>query len=696
MNSPPAPDRSVHERIAAVVFLLLLLLHVWGVSIGWHHRSLPGQEFRQTQTAISALFIQRENNFSLRYPTPVLGKPWSIPFEFPLYQWTVVVTSNALDLPLAPAARLVSAACFYLTLPAFWLLLARMGASRIQRWIVLGLIVSSPLHIFYSRSFLIETMALLFGVWFLWAYIAGVERRSWAWIAAAVATGTLAGLVKVTTFMVWLIPAAAWSLWWLWRDWRGAARWRALGRRLGWIAAAVAIPFAATIAWIEFADSVKARNPSGAYLLSSGMHSYNFGTWETRFARSTWDPHWEIMLREIAPPAVLAMAGAVALLFARRWWGWMAGCVAVFFAAQIMFPILYAWHEYYWVANTAFLMIALGLGLAALFHRTSRPWSAWIAFVLVVGTQLATYARLHLPHQRHDVRSAEGLSDALQRFTEPDDVLVICGEDWSSIIPYYAGRRAFMIRRNMEYAWEMIYQNLTRLEGEPVTALLLRGDHRGHGALIQTANHYFGIEMTPVARWNDIDIYLRKDRADVVRAEVGHGDFHMVQLEGKSDPFMQAETEVRLMPEHRQRMFESVRPRPMRFYSTYGLASTLEHGKRYLIAHPDVKLWFQVPPGRRVLETEVLIAESAYRDVSSGQATDGVEFAVHERTANDEVRLVFSRWLNPRDNFEDRGLQQLRVEFDVAPGSEVIFTVGPGGDGNYQRDWSAVGPVTIH
>jgi hypothetical protein len=43
-------------------------------------------EFRQTQTALSALFMQPGLEGLLNYETPVLGAPWSIPFEFPLFQ----------------------------------------------------------------------------------------------------------------------------------------------------------------------------------------------------------------------------------------------------------------------------------------------------------------------------------------------------------------------------------------------------------------------------------------------------------------------------------------------------------------------------------------------------------------------------------------------------------------------------------
>ncbi len=71
------------DVLIAALFVLALGFNGWAVSVGWKHANLPGQEFRQAQTAISAYFIKQEHNFSLAYPTPVLGKPWSAPFEFP-------------------------------------------------------------------------------------------------------------------------------------------------------------------------------------------------------------------------------------------------------------------------------------------------------------------------------------------------------------------------------------------------------------------------------------------------------------------------------------------------------------------------------------------------------------------------------------------------------------------------------------
>ncbi len=132
---------------------MAFVFNLWAASVGWGNGNLRGHEFRQAQTALSTYFIQRENNFSLAYPTPVLGKPWSIPMEFPLCQWTVDGLSNVRGIALTPAARLVGLLCFYLTLPAVFFMLGQWQLPASRRWLILGLIVSSPMYIFMRGDF---------------------------------------------------------------------------------------------------------------------------------------------------------------------------------------------------------------------------------------------------------------------------------------------------------------------------------------------------------------------------------------------------------------------------------------------------------------------------------------------------------------------------------------------------------------
>ncbi|HET7535750.1 MAG TPA: hypothetical protein VFJ90_04800 [Candidatus Didemnitutus sp.] len=130
------------------VFCIALAVHLYCATISFRAGFLIGHEFRQAQTAISTYFIAHDHDYSLAYPTPLLGKPWSIPMEFPLYQWSVAALGNATGWSLPTAARTVSLGCFYLTLPAIFSLLGAWGIARARRLVVLTIVLTSPLYIF--------------------------------------------------------------------------------------------------------------------------------------------------------------------------------------------------------------------------------------------------------------------------------------------------------------------------------------------------------------------------------------------------------------------------------------------------------------------------------------------------------------------------------------------------------------------
>ena len=699
-------DVSFKSRQAFVAFLLFLAslaFNIWGTSVGWKSGQLPGNEFRQTQTAITALFIQHEHNFSLAYPTPVLGKPWSVPFEFPLYQWTVVLVSDATGLPLTQAGRGVSWACFYLALPAIWLLLSRMGVGIPGRWVVLGVVLTCPLYIFYARAFLIETMALMFGLWFLLAFILAVERRSLGWLALANAAGIGVGLVKVTTFIVYLIPAGIWALTWLWSARRSASRpdggWRQIAQVGGWIVAGVAIPVGATGWWIRFADHIKEQSPTGREFLSWKLHAYNFGTWSSRLDPEIWAAHWRIQVTNIAPWFVLVGVAVFAVTFSRRWLGWIAGCVLLYFLIQALFPILYAWHEYYFVSSAVLLLAAMGLALCgALESKLPHPL-VWAGVLGLYVAQGVCYHGYLYKVQKTSLPGGNGVTDLLREISDPEDVVIIAGDDWSSVTPYYARRRAFMIRRNLDRSWDYLRQAFSALRGESVSVLLMRGASRENPELRQLVNDFFGIETEPVAGWDDYLIYvspkLRPKFEDRLRFFPYRGVVLARKFSAENVSDRLTAVSLTMLTVEQRKVFDMMSPMPDRFFSTFGLDVVDLDGRRVLNAHPDFKLWFAVSPGLHRVSASYGIFQGAYTNVPVAGATDGVEFSVHRIGKNGEEAIVFRRLLNPRDHRSDRGLQNLEFSLEVQAGDELFFETGPGPQGVANRDWAYWATIKI-
>ena len=130
---------------------------------GFNAHVMDEHSFRQAQTAYSAYFFTRGGPF-FSYETPLLGYPFSMPFELPIYQWLVGKFSLLSGLALDPAGRVVGRFFFYLALLPIDSLLRHFRVARIPRLASLTLYLFSPLYLYWSRTFMMESTALFFGL----------------------------------------------------------------------------------------------------------------------------------------------------------------------------------------------------------------------------------------------------------------------------------------------------------------------------------------------------------------------------------------------------------------------------------------------------------------------------------------------------------------------------------------------------
>lgn len=696
MESPAAlrePSR-LEGRLALALFAVCLVFHFWGVQVGWQSRNLPGGEFRQAQTALSAYWIKAENNFSLAYPTPVVGKPWSVPMEFPLYQWTVVVTSKLTNWSLTKAGRAVSIACFYLALPAVFLLLRRWQVAPAHRWLVLALVVTCPLYIFYTRAFLIETMALMFSLWFWVAFERAVSRRSKTWLTVAVLSGTGAGLVKVTTFMLYLLPAGAWAAMRLWSGRR--TTWKT---DFVWMATAVALPFASSLWWLRFADAVKERNPLGVAFTSANLRSFNFGWEGTHLSPELWTIKGRIVCEQLSWLPAMLFCGVMALLVRSRWRE-IAACVLCFGSVLVIFPLLYAHHDYYYVANTLLLLLAMGLTLVALAEARITRWLAWGAVLLVIVGQGWRYLEHYYPGQRAISPGGDGLTTSLRSLTNPDDVIVVLGQDWNSMTPYYAQRRGVMIRTDIAPDAERVEKALTMLEGEKIGSLVIVGEPDGAQWLIDRAA-VRGIGREPLYVWRDARIFVPEARRTELLYAILDTPFHEVKLapgvEIPREDLAARWVEVAGLRRWQQVNFAAMEPRPVRFWASFGPGLDGSSGHAMYGAHPVTRLVFALPAGQHTLRSSLQMPLDAYRvDLLDVDTTDGVEVSLFALGPGEERRQLVTRNFNPRANRDDRGaLRPLEFSFTLEQAGEVELFFGPGPAGRDTRDWIQLGPLKI-
>ena len=434
-SSPPNVLRWLPALLLAVAFLI----HVPTLGAPL----LDRHPFRQTQTAFTARIFHDEG-IDLLYPKlPILGAPWEVPFEFPLFQAAAAVVMDV-GVPEDTALRLTGLASFILAAGLLWLLVKRQ-AGWTGATVALTVFLFSPLGISWGRAALIEYTALAASFGFALAGLrwrdGGSSGRSGWWFALALALGCVAALVKITTALFWVAPFALLAV----------SRDDDRGTRSSWVGAwALSIvPLLAGIAWTRHADAIKAASEATVWLTSSQLLAWTFGSVGQRLEPGSWG---SIFM------SVGILAGGIAILFlaipairfalARRqvrFWTWI---VATLVGPLLVFFNLYVIHDYYSIAVSGSVAALVGLGVAGL--PLFRGWlrglllaGATVAWVAVVALQSPYWMGIYDPLA--DPEGVLPLAAQIQRETNPGQPVAIVDRDWTPEVLYYAHRWGWMI-----------------------------------------------------------------------------------------------------------------------------------------------------------------------------------------------------------------------------------------------------------
>ena len=711
---PSAHDRWL-DRLLIVLCCAALALHFHFATQAWHFRFMLGHEFRQTQTALIAHYIAQENNFSVDYTVPLLGKPWALPLEFPAYEWGVVVLSRATGWPQFEAARAISLTSFYLTLPALYLLLGQLGLARARRLFVLACTLACPVYIFYSRAVLIDPTALLFSVWFLAAFtrmLAAVpgngapDRQTtsatpWAWLLVVILTGTLAGLIKSLVWFVWVVPAMAYGAWRLWRDWRGGGATAAL-RTLVWGIGSVVIPFAVSVWWARHTDAIKAAHPSAYIFTSATLAAGNYGTFslDAHLSRETWKNLFLCWQQSLLPPWVFAAIVIPGLVLLRNWRARIAGAAGLFLAAQMSIPLAYALQDYYFYAANAFAVAAVAFVFLGLLD-TKLP--RLVSAPLLLVPLAALYTTFHGYYQPMlEVRSpgGSGLTESLKAYTPPKSVIVVAGADWSAIIPYYAERKALMIRRGLEADAAYLDRAFADLADEDVSALILVGDQRGNRELVARAARAFNLdtEVTYTFAKDDAtsgaDVYVgHLYREFIVRCLYDKHGYHDVATTARAAGAPLPDAPLAPLPpaSARTAFGDICTPLPSHCRIAFGFNVWVIDGVRCLSLHANSDLVVPAPAGATRILWDYGLLRGAYD--REGDGTNGVEFILLGETPDGARRELFRRLLDPVGNPAARGTQTLDLPFTPLPGERLIFQTRDNGAANF--DWAFTSRILV-
>ncbi len=502
------------DRTLVVIFILLLLHSAYAMTTGWNHTILDQYGFRQAQTAITIEYLVKGGPW-FAYETPVLGPPWSIPFEFPLYQWIVALIVSLSHLPIDQAGRSVSVFFFYSSLLPLYFMLRTLGLSTSQRLTFLILIVASPLYIFWSRTVMIESCVLFLSLLYLALtaeYLAS-PRPSVA--VLILLTGSLSAMVKLPTFFGFAICSAFFLI----VDMRrGAILDRAsIQTRLLFVGCAGIIPGVAGLGWSLYAQTQRALNPLGGFLALNALTEFTYGTARQRFSPELWRVIWMRSIPDILGSNVLLLPLLISLPLVRKSQRTHAMLsLAVFMIVWMTFTNLHFAHSYYQYANGVFLIAALGFSIAGLIGLEGVARKSGLLFLgMTVVLSLNEYHTTYEKSQESDNTSLQEAAKAIRENSNPDDVLIAYGLDWSPELLYSSDRRGIMVRDERGPESPQLRKAVANLGHRKIGALAVCLSARTDRALIARSTCSYGLDATPKYEDAICAIYLPSARARI-------------------------------------------------------------------------------------------------------------------------------------------------------------------------------------
>lgn len=675
----------------AVVLLLAVAVHGWWASRSWTMPGMLGQGFRQAQTAIS-IDAMKQDGFRLDYATPVLGKPWSIPLEFPLYQWMAARLSAATGMPVVVAGRWVSLMAFYLSLPALLLMLRAAGLRWNAACCALLPVLASPVYLFYSRTVLMESTAFACSAWFLACALRHHSDEGAGWQVGAWIAGALAVLVKVTTWAAFAVPWALVVAWTWWRT--GTGRRRATGPTLRRFLLMVVPILAVAEGWIWTADRIKAHNPLAHFLLSKNLIGFTFGPLGERMSPEFWARLFAFWTQGIMPWWGLGAVMVGWLLVAPRWRWLITAAMAGFIVVQLVFANLYFVHDHYYYACGVFLALAAGLVVCGLWEAGgARRWlSAALLPALLIG-QAHAYATHYYRIQITINLGDDGLTSAIRDLTKPNDVLVIQGDDWEPEIPFYSGRRALMIPDGqMDLAPRVVAQGIAALRGEHVPLVLFLNKARDHKDWI--AQRIIDFRLHPVPLFThepNAVIYAGEDVYLGYQVVLMSDHYAGVTVNGESP--IKASLEVQpLGAAHFSNVFGDMSPTPERGVLPFGLWFLHEGPRHIFMAHTPTELFFPIPAGATRVEIIYRVYERAYEQ----PGYDGVQFVVEYHPPDGAARTLLDDWMGPNLPVDRRGSRTQVLPLPAGARGEVVVRTLPGPQNNGAFDWALIERLSIH
>jgi 4-amino-4-deoxy-L-arabinose transferase-like glycosyltransferase len=393
-------------------------------------------QFRQTQTAWGIREALRHGYSFFDLRMPVLGYPYKVPFEFPLFQNMAAFVGNLLNTNEIESGRLTSLFLFCVGGLLTFKIVERLTSTLIAIFCI-TLIYLTPFAIQWSNAVLIESLASFFLI--LSSFILRIyfETSSKLLLIAFTVITALGALVKITTIfplMIFLSVLLSWR-----------TNFKYQPKSVATLVISLSASIVPALLWTNFADSIKEKSDLTSWLTSQNLRTWNFGTFSQRFVETDWvnllARYW--LFGGVAVLVLLPCLFVYLIGKKRTWFIFLLLLLPL--VSPLTYFNLYVVHDYYFMAVVFPTILSFAFLLKFAQQRIQFSISAasllcLILIFLIPSWTLTIPLRDYKTFIASDRNVVPLLANEIKRYTLPKDRILLVGCDWDPSILFYADR----------------------------------------------------------------------------------------------------------------------------------------------------------------------------------------------------------------------------------------------------------------
>jgi hypothetical protein len=396
--------------------------------------------FRQTQTAWGIREVMRHGFNFTSLQMPVLGYPFKVPFEFPIFQNLAGGFGRAFSISPTTSGRLFSLT-FYCLTAASVVYLVKILSTNNHGWYAIPILFFTPFSLEWSDACLIEsftTFLLLSSFIILSKYW---NSKSNYFLYVFLALSSLTALSKITiAFPVSFILFAGFSNIHQihWRD-------KIFVKPLCFLI----LSFIPSFLWTIYSDKVKSSNFWTAWLTSKKLQSWNFGSLDQRLVMHNWT---KIGARFWLMAGVLIIFAILVIFVSTLKRMQIFIFLLSIIAGPITFFNLFVVHDYYYLEVIPLLALCLGLiipGILGYFFSNRQDRALALTVVLLVFVFFSWSFKINGSNYGKILTADRNKNPQIVREiaenTNPQDMVVVLGCDWDPSILYEADRKGLAV-----------------------------------------------------------------------------------------------------------------------------------------------------------------------------------------------------------------------------------------------------------